>query len=107
MAVKTTNYVNEQKGVTLPVAYGVLEGIKVRNNNYVTAVFAVKASREHVGSVDTVNVSFTWDRKTNLAEMAYNEAKGQKIVEDFNYETGEPIQVTVNGPFYGWEDDRI
>lgn len=105
MAVKKIGYTNEKNGVYLPEAYGILDEIKKsKGTNFVTATFVIKASREHTGYVDTVKVSFTWDRKTNLAEMAYNEAKSSKIVKEWDEQQGE-IDTVVYMPFYGWQDD--
>jgi hypothetical protein len=86
--LKTTNYKSLTTKETVPVAYAVIDKIMLMKNT-ATAVFGIYASREEsqrFHSVEAKVIRFDWDRKSNLAEQAYNTAKGE------------------GGIFYGWED---
>jgi hypothetical protein len=81
--LKTTNYKN------MPIAYAIIDKIYV-NKNKVVAVFGIYESREQsqqYNSVETKSINFEWDRKADIAMMAYIKAKQE------------------NAPFYGWLDD--
>ena len=109
MGLKTTNYVSKSMGITLPTAYAVIKDL-VLNGNDCRAIFAVQANRENAKTykaIDKVEVRFTWDRKTDLAKMAYETAKTEtRTVERVN-EAGEVETVTENGTLYGWQDDIV
>lgn len=88
--LKTTNYKTKRTDETLPEAYAMLDKLNT-DKNTVIAVFGIYPSREDAKryrAIETKMLRFTWDRKSNLAEQAYNIAKGEKDI------------------FNGWEDDR-
>ena len=81
--LKTTNYKN------MPIAYAIIDKMYV-NKNKVGVIFGIYESREQsqqYNSVETKSISFDWDRKSDIATMAYINAKQEKA------------------PFYGWLDD--
>ena len=110
MGLKTTNYVSKSTGITLPNAYAKIKDL-VLNGNRGRAIFAIQASRESADKfapIDKVEVNFTWDRKTNLAEAAYQAAKTEEHpYERFNRETLKIEKGTEYGTLYGWGDDKI
>ena len=104
MGLIKTNYVSKSTGVTLPVAYAVLKDL-VLNGNNARAIFVVQSSRETTKTfkpIDKVEVYFTWDRKSDLAKMAYEKAKTQIVVDLI-----ENTETKTEGVLYGWEDDII
>jgi hypothetical protein len=112
MGLKTTNYVSKSTGIVLPEAYAVLTNLIVETDNRARAIFAVQASRENAQSyqaLDKVEVRFTWDRKTNPAEMAYEAAKAQVELETVYNENGtvKERKVKEYGTLYGWENDIV
>lgn len=89
--LKTTNYETINTNETMPVAYAIIDKLYLSKNT-VTVVFGIYASREEAKrfhAVETKQVRFAWDRKGNLAEQAYNIAKGEK------------------GVFEGWQDEIV
>ena len=107
MGLKTTNYVSKSTGLTLPNAYAVLGDLVVnRHTNNTRAVFLIQASRESTKAykpLDEVTVHFTWDRKTDLAKQAYEEAKKQ-LIEKYD-ELGNATRE--RGVLFGWQDDIV
>lgn len=110
MGLKTTNYKSKSTGLTFPVAYAVLQTLLL-DKNKVTAKFVVQTSREKANkydALDKVTVEFIWDRKTDLAEMAYESAKKDKKEEVYiNPETFKQETKIVYGLLYGWENDIV
>ena len=73
MGLKTTNYKVNSLGITLYEAYAKIQKLRLRENNKVDATFVVQTTRENVDSlspIETREVYFTWDRKSDLATMA-------------------------------------
>lgn len=107
MGLKTNYYMSKSTGVTLINAYAVLGDLVVnRHNNSARAVFLVQANREYTHTykpLDEVTVRFTWDRKTDPAKQAYEEAKKQ-LIETYDDE-GNAVQK--KGVLFGWEDDIV
>jgi hypothetical protein len=67
---------------TMPVAYAIIDKMYLTKNT-VSVVFGIYASREEAmkfQAVETKTIRFKWDRKTNLAEQAYNLAKSEEGV---------------------------
>lgn len=110
MGLKTKNYKSVTKGLTFPVAYAVLDTLLL-DKNVVTATFVVQTTREKANKYDALDkatVKFNWDRKSDLAEMAYETAKKYKKEEVyFNPETFKQETKTVYGLLYGWENDIV
>lgn len=110
MGLKTTNYVSKSTGLVLPNAYAVLRTLVIESDSRVRAVFAIQASREnaqHYKAIDTHEIRFVWDRKTDPAKMAYALAKLQtEEVEKYD-ENGNMTVETVKGLLNGWEDDFV
>jgi hypothetical protein len=70
-------------------------------------VFVIQQSREATTKyepLDRVEVSFEWDRKTDLAKMAYEKAKTQMVTK---YDEQTHKEVEVEGVLFGWEDDYV
>lgn len=110
MGLKTTNYKSNTKGLTFPVAYAVLDTL-ILDKNMVTATFIVQTTREKANKYDALDrakIKFNWDRKSDLAQMAYETAKKEKKEEKyFNPETLKFETKTTYGLLYGWEDDIV
>ena len=110
MGLKTTNYVSKSTGLVLSEAYAVLRTLVIESDSRARAVFAIQSSRENAQTykaIDTHEIRFEWDRKTDPAKMAYALAKLQteeieKIDEDGNVSV-ETVQSLLNG----WEDDFV
>ena len=113
MGLKTTNYEVKKRGRILPEAYAIVKDLTVRGNKGY-AIIAVQSSRENAEKVITGEmlpeeehrIDFTVNRDENDRATAYAKAKSQKEVKQFNEETHKLETVTVNEPFYGWEDDK-
>lgn len=89
--LRTTNYKMKQTNETLPFAFAMLDKLST-DKNTVIAVFGVYSSKDEAKryrAIETKMIRFTWDRKDNLAERAYNIAKGE------------------GGIFHGWTDDIV
>ena len=110
MGLKTTNYVSKSTGLVLPEAYAVLKNLIIETDNQARAVFAIQASRENAQNykaIDTHEIRFEWDRKTDPAKMAYALAKLQtEEIEKYD-ENGNVSVETVQSLLNGWEDDFV
>lgn len=111
MGLKTTNYVSKSTGLVLPEAYAKISYLGVDGERG-RAIFAINVSREALdlyNPIDKVEVRFTWDRKSNPAEMAYDAAKKQVFLETEYNENGtvKERKVKEYGTLYGWEDDYV
>ena len=110
MGLKTTNYVSKSMGIILPNAYAKIKDL-VLNGNSGRAIFAIQSTREAVDKyapIDKVEVYFTWDRKSDIAETAYTAAKTQtETIDKFNQETNEIVTEVVKGVLFGWENDFV
>lgn len=110
MGLKTKNYVSKSTGVVLPEAYAVLKNLIIETDNRARAVFAIQASRENAQNykaIDTHEIRFVWDRKTDPAKMAYALAKLQtEEIEKYD-EDGNVSVETVQSLLNGWEDDIV
>lgn len=110
MGLKTTNYVSKSMGITLPTAYAVIKDIVLNGNNG-RAIFAIHATREATQNykpIDKVEVRFTWDRKNDIAKVAYETAKNEtRTVDKVDEVTGETVSVTEHGTLFGWENDIV
>ncbi len=107
MGLKTTNFEIKNLGLTLPEAYCILHKLQ-QNRNHVTATFAVQATRDKAQTLtplSTVEVRFSWDRKTDLAQAAYAELKRSKTVKRYDEETKTVVDVEIPSVFASWEDD--
>lgn len=106
MGLINYNYVSKSTGISLPKAYAKLRTLVIEKDGRARAVFAVHQTRESLeeyAPLDTVEVHFTWDRKSNPAEMAYEAAKVQLIEKQ-----DELGNVTKEkGLLFGWLDDRV
>lgn len=101
------DYVSKATGIALPTAYAKLRTLVLEHNGQVRAVFAVNQSRSattEYAPLDRVEVTFNWDRKSDLAKMAYEEAKKQ-VLTQYDYETNKEEEV--KGVLYGWQDDIV
>lgn len=109
MGLKTENY-KTKNGIPLPTAYAKIKDL-VLNGNKGRAIFAIHATRDDLNvyaPAETVEVRFTWDRKTNPAEMAYEAAKKEtRTYEKYDEETHTAISVTEHGTLYGWKNDIV
>lgn len=103
MGLIKNNY--EFKGIVIPAAYAIAQVDTNRN----TATFYVGANRESAikQPIEVVKMSCCFDRNENPFVTAYKLAKGQYEEVQFNEETGHYEKVTVNQPFYGWDDDIV
>ena len=108
MGLKTTNY-KTKNGIPLPTAYAKIKDLVLNGNNG-RAIFAIHATRDDLNvyaPAETVEVRFTWDRKSDIAKTAYETAKAEKrTVEKYN-EKGEPYTETEYGTLYGWDNDIV
>lgn len=105
MGLIKNNYYSENTGVTLPTAYAILKDL-VLNGNRARAIFVIQSSRENttlLKPIDKVEIYFDWDRKSDLAKMAYETAKSQK--EEI-YD-GNLLIETIEGVLYGWQDNKV
>lgn len=111
MGLKTTNYVSKRLNITLPEAYAKLTELTLQKDNNARAIFSIQSSREDINTlapIDKVEVNFVWDRKTDLAKMAYETAKTEiKVYEVFNKETGEMETKSISSILFGWDNDFI
>lgn len=83
MGLKTTNYQLSNFDTVLPTAYAIIDEIIVERNS-VSVTFGIYASRQKASNykpLETKTVHFVWDRKSDIAVMAYEMAKGQTIIE--------------------------
>ena len=104
MGLIKNNYYSKNTGVTLPTAYAILKDL-VLNGNKARAIFVIQSSRENttlLKPIVKVEIYFDWDRKSDLAEMAYETAKTQKE-EIYNGDLKE----TREGVLYGWQDNKV
>ena len=104
MGLYKREYTSKSTGITLPTAYAVLKDL-VLNGNNARAIFVVQSSRDATKTlkpIDKVEVYFTWDRKSDLAKMAYEKAKTQIFVDLIG-----DTETKTEGVLYGWEDDII
>ena len=114
MGLKTTNYEVKSMGITLPEAYAIVKDLTTKGNSGF-AIIAVQSSRENANKVvkgemkalEEVRIDFNVTRETNDRITAYEKAKSQKIVRQWNEETRTMEDVVVSMPFYGWEDDIV
>ena len=109
MGLKTTNYTVKELGITLPTAYAILKDIKVQND-WVTALFVIQRDRETsmtLKPIETVSITFKFNRRENPVETAYNFIKGK--IKDFvwNEELQAHEETELKMPLYGWEDDKV
>lgn len=84
MGLKTTNYLIEEKGITIDTAYAKIGSIFV-NGNRATANFNIQQSREQTESLeplDTISVSCTIDKEKPLHEQMYVKAK-EEVFKDW------------------------
>lgn len=110
MGLIKNNYYSQSTGITLPTAYAVIKDIVLNGNNG-RAIFVIQSSRnatENFKPIDKVEVPFVWDRKTDIAKLAYETAKTQKIRNyEYNKSLGVDIEEEKEGVLYGWEDDIV
>ncbi len=109
MGLIKDNYYSKSTGLTLPNAYAVIKDI-VLNGNKGRAIFVIQSSRtatQDFRPIDKVEIPFTWDRKTDIARVAYETAKTQLIREYTEDEDGNIVEVNKQGVLYGWQDDIV
>jgi hypothetical protein len=107
MGLIKQNYVSKETGIPLPTAYAKLRTLVLNSDGTVRAVFAINQTRSATdiyAPLDRVEVSFMWDRKTDLAKMAYEKAKTQKLTK---YDEETHKEVEVEGVLFGWENDIV
>ena len=98
MGLKTTNYVSKSTGLVLPEAYAVLTNL----------IQASRTAAKSYKALDTVEIHFEWDRKSDPAKLAYEYAKTEtKTAEDFDRATGTITKKVELGVLYGWQDDIV
>jgi len=111
MGLKTNNYVSKSTGIVLPEAYAGLTNLIVEKDNRVRAIFGIQSSRTCLSQytpIDTYEINFEWDRKTDPAVMAYEQAKTEiKNITKVDETTGEEIPTIELGLLYDWEDYRV
>lgn len=104
------NYVSKSTGVTLPTAYAVIKDIVLNGENG-RAIFVIQSSRENTKTfkpIDKVEVKFVWDRKSDIAKVAYETAKTEVLTrEEYNLKTNETVIIKEQGLLYGWLDDIV
>lgn len=110
MGLIKNNYFSKSTGLTLPTAYAILKDL-VLNGNNARAIFVIQSSRnatENFKPLDKVEVRFEWDRKTDIAKLAYETAKTQRIKEEVYNEKFDSFVVEErDGVLFGWNDDKI
>ena len=109
MGAMIENYKVEKLGITLPNAYAILKDLTIKGDS-VTAHFAIQSTREnarHLQPLEVKTEHFKWDRKTDIAKMAYEKAKGQTTQKDYDYVECKEVETIVNGCLYGWKDDYV
>lgn len=100
--LKTDNYVYKDYAPRKAIAK--ISEFIIHENGYTVAIFDIKSSRD--GEVlERVKVPFEWIRNQNIAETAYNTAKGMKVEMVWDEETHQEVEKEVPNVFYGWEDD--
>lgn len=105
--ISKNNYVSKATGVALTTAYAKLRTLVLESDGRVRAVFAVHQSRSATTDftpLDKVEVQFTWDRKSDLAKMAYESAQKQMVTR-YDATTGKEVEE--EGVLYGWYDDIV
>lgn len=109
MGLIKNNYFSKSTGLTLPTAYAIIKDIVLNGNNG-RAIFVIQSSRnatQNYKPIDKVEIPFVWDRKTDIAKIAYETAKTQKIKERvFDELSGEYKEIEKEGILYGWTDDK-
>ncbi len=109
MGLIKNNYFSKSTGLTLPTAYAIIKDIVLNGNNG-RAIFVVQSSRnatQNYKPIDKVEIPFVWDRKTDIAKVAYETAKTQKIKEQvFDELSGQHKEIEKEGILYGWTDDK-
>ena len=110
MGLKKDYYYFEDLGVPMQPAYAILKDL-VLNGNNARAIFIIQSSRETTKSlkpIDKVEVNFEWDRKSDLAKMAYETAKTQKNKEYvFDETSGQYNEIETYGTLFGWQNDIV
>lgn len=84
MGLKTTNYLIQEKGITIDTAYAKIGSIYI-NGNKATANFAIQQSREQTESLDALeykSVSCVIDKEKPLHEQMYVKAK-EEVFKDW------------------------
>ena len=109
MGLIKNNYFSKSTGLTLPTAYAIIKDLVLNGNNG-RAIFVIQSSRnatQNYKPIDKVEIPFVWDRKTDIAKLAYETAKTQKIKEQvFDELSGEYKEIEKEGVLYGWTDDK-
>ena len=107
MGLIKIGYQSKSTGVYMPTAYAKLKNLVLESNDNVRAVFVVQSNRENANlykPMDEVTIYFKWDRKADLAKMAYEKAKTQ-TVKAYNDETNTVEEE--QGLLYGWDNDIV
>lgn len=110
MGLKKDYYYAQNIGVTMQTAYAVLKDL-ILNGNYVRAIFVIQSSRDsaqRLQPIETVEIGFKWDRKTDIAKLAYEKAKTQTIKHyEYDGKSDKPIEIETKGLLYGWDNDIV
>ena len=109
MGLKTTNHYVKELGITLPNAYALIKDIHVKND-WVTALFVIQSNRDSatvLKPIETVTITFKFNRNQNPIEMAYNLAKSKIKDYVWNEELQAHEEKEVEMPLYGWMDDIL
>ena len=109
MGLKTTNYRVKATDYVYTNAYALLKDISIQGD-WVNAVFAIQTSREKAVDfepIETVSITFKFDRTKNPVEMAYNLVKSKIKDYVWNDELQAHVEVEKEMPLFGWEDDIV
>ncbi len=109
MGLKTTNYYVKDLGITLPTAYAIVKDLKIEGNRGV-AIFAIQSDRANATAlkpIETVRVTFEFNRKENPVETAYMTAKSTKEEIVYDEIRQENVKQVVPQPLYGWNNDIV
>lgn len=108
--LKTINY-KTKLGNVLPEAYCLIDEItKYKKSNTIVVKFVVQSSRENALTLDPFEehtVNFVWDRKTDIATMAYNTLKAPIKKVKWNKELNTTEEIEEVSPFAFWQDIRL
>lgn len=110
MGLKTNNYQSKSLGVLLPSAYAKLTMLNVYSDDTVRAIFTIQQTREAIeklSAVDKVEITFVWDRVTDVAKMAYEIARNEIKTISITNDDGTEAEIKVPGTLYGWQNDII
>lgn len=111
MGLIKDNYVSKTLGITVPHAYAIVKNVST-DGPIGRATFIVQSSRENAFNyrpLDEFEIEFEVNRNESPFITAYNAAKGSTTETVVEWDAQQNQYVThdrtVEGVFYGWEDD--